>query len=97
MLKKIKTIASAIKEGIRDEKRNRHNYEMMMDAIKKAIETNHPRAQKFGIEIENGETIDMVWLWYGVGEGATPMKRIQELLEENKRLNYLLEKAKSHD
>ncbi len=66
-----------------------HTFKMLSDMlilIFKVAKENHHMMTNVAIVHPDGESEQIVSIWAGAGIGATPNKRITELLEENKIL-----------
>lgn len=62
-----------------------------LDLILKVAKEQRPRMTHIAyIHPIDGEEHKIVSIWAGAGVGADPVKRIEELLEENKKLQELL-------
>jgi hypothetical protein len=61
----------------------------LLDGIRKYIEDtqklNHPTMTQIAI-IHGNENTPILSFWCGIGYDSTPLKRIEELVEENRRL-----------
>jgi hypothetical protein len=68
-----------------------HNFKMLsglLELILKVANENRPYATKLAMVHPDPKEPDLevVSIWAGAGRGADPMKRIEELLEENSKL-----------
>ena len=67
--------------------------DMLVLIMKVAEEKKHMMTKVCVIHPETGEEHEIVSIWAGAGIGASPTKRIEELLNENRILKQKLARA----